>query len=125
MCTILLFGSDLNLYELLDWLPDSFGLDVRRAWSLPEGMRILNDQIIDLVVVDYSIQKNGLSMISEVTTCDPHPPIIATFSARDTPHINMVKFPQMIGASYTFEKPVNKRLFQDAFLELMCYPTDK
>ncbi|GJL62652.1 MAG: hypothetical protein NPIRA04_13060 [Nitrospirales bacterium] len=124
MCTILLFGSDLNLYELLDWLPDSFGLEVLRAWSLPEGMRILNNQIIDLVVVNYSIHQNGLSMISEVTAYDHHPPIIATCSARDTPHIDVIKFPQIIGASYTFEKPVNKRLFRDAFLELIYFPTN-
>jgi len=124
MCTILLLDYDLDIYGLLDWLPDEFGLEVLRVPSLPEGMQTLNDRLIDLVVIDYSIQRNGLSMISEVTTDDQHPPIIATFSARHTPHINMIKFAQIIGASYTFEKPVSKILFRDAFLDLVFHQID-
>ena len=124
MCTILLIDLDFDIYNLQGGLPCECGLEILQVASVGEGQQVLERRSVDLVVIDYSQESNGLSTISEVTAHDNHPPVIATFSTKGASCINMRKFSQISGASFTFEKTVNKRLFTEACLEHIYDPQD-
>lgn len=120
MSTLLIIDPDPGSCELLERLCERYGVECLAARGLSEGIRLFKERTVDLIVLDMFLpQKSGLALIAEITLQDHHPPIIATFSAEQAPDINFRKFTHILGAAYTFEKPVNVRLFHQAFLELM------
>jgi CheY-like chemotaxis protein len=120
MGTLLIIDPDPDFRESLEWVHEKFGVKILSAASLSEGIYWFKKCPIDLIVMDMFLpQKSGLSLIAEITSNEIHPPIIATFSADHAPQINIKKFAQMLGVSYTFEKPINAKLFHHALLELV------
>jgi DNA-binding response OmpR family regulator len=120
MGMLLLIDPDPKFRESLEWIQKQFEVDIHSAAGLTEGIDVLRTRRVDLVVMDMFLpQKSGLSLIAEITSHDAHPPIIATFSAEHAPQINIKRFAHMLGVSYTFEKPVNAKHFQEAILELV------
>jgi CheY-like chemotaxis protein len=120
MAIILIIDPDPDFRKSLEWLHDQFGVELLSAASLSEGITMVKRHPVDLIVLDMFLpQKSGLSLIAEITSHDNHPPVIATFSAEHAPQINVKKFAHLLGVTHTFEKPVNIKLFRQAFLELM------
>jgi DNA-binding response OmpR family regulator len=121
-----MIDPDRESRQSLGLLCQRFGVEFLEARGLIEGVRLFKERTIDLIVMDMFLpQKSGLALIAEITSHDNHPPIIATFSAGQAPTINFKKFTHILGASYTFEKPVNVRLFQHAFLELIPHAKER
>lgn len=117
---ILIIDPDPEFRESLEWVHDQFNLEILSAESLSEGINLVKRQPVDLIVLDMFLpQKSGLSLIAEITSHENHPPIIATYSTAHAPQINVKKFAQMLGVTHTFEKPVNSKLFHQAFIELV------
>jgi two-component system, NtrC family, nitrogen regulation response regulator NtrX len=120
MGILLIIDPDPEFHKSLEWLQGQFGIKILAAASLSEGIHLIKQHPVDLVVMDMFLpQKSGLSLISEITSVENHPPIIATFSSEHAPLINVKKFAHMLGVTHTFEKPLNIKLFQQAFLELV------
>ena len=121
-----MIDPDPTSRQSLKLLCHRFGMEFIEASGLSDGIRLFKERAIDLIVMDMFLpQKSGLALIAEITSQDNHPPIIATFSAAQAPKINFKKFTHILGASYTFEKPVNVRLFHHAFLDLMPHMKEK
>ncbi|MCA9422959.1 MAG: response regulator [Nitrospira sp.] len=125
MGILLVIDSDPDSQESWVRLSDSCGVEIRVAGNISDGIRLSTQQPVDLIVVDLFLpQKSGFSFISEITSKEHHPPIIATFSADQAPRFNIKRFAHLLGASYTFEKPLNPRLFLQACRELVThFPT--
>ncbi len=125
MSIFLVIDPDPDSQEAWVRLGDSCGVEIVVAGNLSEGISLSTQQSVDLIVVDLFLpQKSGFSLISEITSKEGHPPIIATFSADQAPNFNIKRFAHLLGASYTFEKPLNPTLFLQACRELaMRFPT--
>ena len=122
MCLLLAIDPDPVSQQSLECLCDRFGMDIVIAGNLSEGIKIYKQRPVDLIVIDLFLpQKSGFSFIAEITSKETHPPIIATFYADRAPRINIKRFAHMLGASYTFEKPFDHRLFQQAVGDLVPY----
>lgn len=90
------------------------------AGKLSDGISLYRQHTIDCIVIDLFLeQKSGFSFIAEITSTESHPLVIATFSAARAPKFNIRRFAHLLGASYTFEKPLNPRLFLQAFSDLV------
>ncbi|MFZ1747454.1 MAG: response regulator [Nitrospirales bacterium] len=125
MSILLAIDPDPDSQESLEHICDRYGVTIIVAGNLWEGVRIYKQQSVDLIVVDLFLpQKSGFSLIAEITSKENHPPIIATFSADRAPKFNIKRFAHLLGASYTFEKPLNPTLFLQACRELVTrFPT--
>lgn len=89
------------------------------AGNLSDGISVYTQQSVDCIVIDLFLeQKSGFSFIAEITSQENHPLIIATFSTACAPKFNIRRFAHLLGASYTFEKPLNPRLCLQAFSDL-------
>ena len=125
MSIFLVIDPDPDSQEAWVRLGDSCGVEIVVAGKLSEGISLSTQQSVDLIVVDLFLpQKSGFSLISEITSKEGHPPIIATFSADQAPKFNIKRFAHLLGASYAFEKPLNPAQFLQACRELVIsFPT--
>ncbi|WP_342347606.1 response regulator [uncultured Nitrospira sp.] len=119
MSKVLIIDHDTDSREALERLCDRYGVESVIAGNLSDGIRLYTQQSVDCIVVDLFLeQKSGFSFIAEITSNGSHPLIIATFSAARAPLFNIRRFALLLGASYVFEKPLNPRLFLQAFSDL-------
>ncbi|GJL58283.1 MAG: hypothetical protein NPIRA03_11400 [Nitrospirales bacterium] len=122
MSIVLVIDSDPDSQESWVRLGDACGVEIVVAGTLSDGIGLSTQQSVDLIVVDLFLpQKSGFSLIAEITSKDNHPPIIATFSADQAPQFNIKRFAHLLGAAYTFEKPLNPRLFLQACRDLVTH----
>ncbi len=122
MSILLAIDPDPDSQQSLEQICNRLGIEIIVAGNLTEGIKLYTKRPVDVIVIDLFLpQKSGFSFIAEITSKEIHPPIIATFSADRAPRINIKRFAHMLGASYTFEKPLNLRLFQQAFGELVPF----
>jgi CheY-like chemotaxis protein len=120
MSLLLVIDPEPDSQESWERLCDWSGVEFIVAGNLSDGISLSTQQNVDLIVIDLFLpQKSGFSCIAEITSKERHPPIIATFSADQAPKFNIKRFAHLLGASYTFEKPLNPRLFVQACRELM------
>lgn len=119
MSMLLVIDPDADSQQSLERFCHLCGIEIVVVGNLPDGIRLYKQQPVDLIIVDLFLpQKSGFSFIAEITSKEGHPPIIATFSADQAPKFNIKRFADLLGASYTFEKPLNQRSFLQAFSEL-------
>lgn len=122
MGILLVIDPDPDSQESWERLGDSCGVEIVVAGNLSDGISLSTQQSVDLIVVDLFLpQKSGFSLIAEITSKEQHPPIIATFSADQAPKFNVKRFAHLLGASYTFEKPLNPTLVLQACRELVTH----
>lgn len=120
MSKLLIIDPDPDSQDSLKGICDWNGIEMVVAGKLSEGISLYTQQSIDCIVIDLFLeQKSGFSFIAEISSKESHPLIIATFSAARAPKFNIRRFAHLLGASYTFEKPLNPRLFLQAFSDLV------
>lgn len=120
MSKLLIIDPDTDSQEALERLCDRYGVESVIARNLSDGMSLYTQQSVDCIVIDLFLeQKSGFSFIAEITSKESHPLIIATFLPARAPMFNIRRFAHLLGASYTFEKPLNPRLFLQAFSDLV------
>lgn len=87
---------------------------------LEEGREIWQSRNIDLMVLELFLpEKSGLSFVNEVTSQEPHPTLIVTFSLPKIPQFNIYQFTRMLGVAYTLPKPLDPRILQGVFRDLV------
>ncbi len=120
MSKLLIIDRDTDSQEALERLCDRYGVECLIAGNLSDGITLYTQHSVDCIVIDLFLeQKSGFSFIAEITSKECHPLIIATFSAARAPMFNIRRFAHLLGASYTFEKPLNPRLFLQALSDLI------
>lgn len=120
MSKLLIIDPDTDSQQALERLCDQYGIERLIAGNLSDGIILYTQQFVDCIVIDLFLeQKSGFSFIAEITSQESHPLIIATFSASSAPMFNIRRFAHLLGASYTFEKPLNPKLFIQALSDLV------
>jgi DNA-binding response OmpR family regulator len=122
MSILLVIDPDSDSQKALECICDRYKVEIVIAGSLSEGIRLYKQRSVDLIVIDLFLpQKSGFSFMAEITSKKNYPPIIALFSADQAPNFNIKRFAHLLGASYTFEKPLNPRLFLQACHDLISH----
>lgn len=120
MNKLLIIDPDPDSQEFLRRICDWSGIEMVAAGKLSDGINLYRQHSVDCIVIDLFLeQKSGFSFIAEITSKESHPLIIATFSAARAQKFNIRRFAHLLGASYTFEKPLKPRLFLQAFSDLV------
>lgn len=121
MSKLLIIDPDPDSQESLKGICEWSGIEMVVAGKLSDGISLYTQQSIDCIVIDLFLeQKSGFSFIAEITSKESHPLIIATFFPARAAKFNIRRFAHLLGASYTFEKPLNPMLFLQAFSDLVA-----
>ena len=75
--TVLVIDDEPVLQDVLETLLTGVGFEYHAAMTAEEGMRILRDEEIDVVLLDLMLpDRNGLEILPEIKTHDPHLPVV-------------------------------------------------
>lgn len=119
MSKLLLIDPDPDSREFLKRMCDASGMEMVVAGNHSDGISLYSQHSVDCIVIDLFLkQKSGFSFIAEISSQETHPLIIATFSGARATKFNIGRIAHLLGASYTFEKPLNPRLFLQAFNDI-------
>ena len=74
-----------------------------------EGMQIVREQIIDLIITDIIMpDQEGLETITQVSREYPNIPMIAISGGGRVEPENYLRSAKLLGANYAFTKPLNR-----------------
>jgi len=106
MATILIIDDDKSIISFLEERLVDEGFDVLTAINGKEGMKLFNENQIDLVITDIIMpEKVGFEVITEMKKNHPDIKIIA-ISGMGLGMVNTcLKTAKFSGAEYTFAKP--------------------
>src|ERR1700679_1050212 len=82
--TILVVDDEVEIREGLEALLTSENFDVSLAGTADEGLRKLEEQPFDLLLLDVSLpDRNGLDLLGEIRQRDPILPVVMITAYRD------------------------------------------
>ncbi len=113
--TLLIVDPDHDARQSFIRLSGRLPVKTLTAGSIPEATYFMKEYPISLIVIDVFLSKgNSLPWISEITSRDSHPPIIATYSntKASKAKANIKNLIRLLGVSCMYEKPVNPEVFQ-------------
>lgn len=125
MANILIIEDDLSVQQLFKQFLESKGFAVFCASEGREGMNLLKQQKIDLIITDIMMpEMDGLEVIQAVREHHSGLPIIAISGGmRDVP-INFLPHAKKFGACRVFEKPIPLTTLFAAVQELLSAPKE-
>jgi DNA-binding NtrC family response regulator len=75
--TILIIDDEPVLQDVLGSLLRGDGFDCQQAMTAAEGMRLLREEEIDVVLLDLMLpDRSGLELLPEIKAYDPHLPVV-------------------------------------------------
>lgn len=75
--TVLVIDDEPVLQDVLGALLTSDGFDYQQATTAAEGMRVLREEEIDVVLLDLMLpDRSGLELLPEIKAFDPHLPVV-------------------------------------------------
>lgn len=88
-----------------------------------EGMQIVREQIIDLIITDIIMpDQEGLETITQVRREHPNIPVIAISGGGRVEPDNYLRSAKLLGAAYAFAKPLNREEIISVVTELTACP---
>lgn len=123
MANILIIEDDLSVQQMFNQYLESKGFTVFCASEGREGMRLMQQQKIDLIITDIMMpEMDGLEVIQEIRKHHSGLPIIAISGGmRDVP-INFLPHAKKFGACRVFEKPIPLNTLFTAVQDLLSAP---
>ncbi len=120
MANILIIEDDLSVQQMFKQYLESKGFTVCCASEGRQGMDLMKQQKIDLIITDIMMpEMDGLEVIQEVREHYSDTPIIAISGGmRDVP-INFLPHAKKFGACRVFEKPIPLTTLLAAVQELL------
>ena len=116
---VLVIDDEELVRELLRRALELDGYEVRTAEDGEQGLRLLREQAVDLVVIDMVMpNKEGLETIIELHHNSPEVKIIGISGAGEGTG-SYLHMAERLGASRTFSKPLNLPQFLAAVRELL------
>ncbi len=107
MKQILVIDDESQIRRLLKKTLTRECFDVLIASNGNEGMKLLSDNSVDLVITDIIMpEKEGLETIREILKVNPDLPIIAMSGGGKNSPEGYLQMAQAFGAHATLEKPV-------------------
>jgi len=75
--TVLVIDDEPVLQDVLGSLLTSDGFDYQQATTAADGMRVLREEEIDVVLLDIMLpDRSGLELLPEIKAFDPHLPVV-------------------------------------------------
>jgi DNA-binding NtrC family response regulator len=75
--SVLVIDDEPVLQDVLETLLESNGFDYHPATTASDGMRVLREEDIDVVLLDLMLpDRNGLDLLPEIKGYDPHLPVV-------------------------------------------------
>ncbi len=75
--SVLVIDDEPVLQDVLETLLSGVGFEYHAAMTAEEGLRILRDEEIDVVLLDLMLpDRNGLEVLPDIKTHDPHLPVV-------------------------------------------------
>ena len=109
MAKILLVEDDDLVNDMLKQMLERAGHEIQTAANGEEAAQILKTTEPDIMVTDIIMpKKSGITLISEVKDQHPNMEIIAISGGGRLDPIGYLDLSESIGASISFEKPVDK-----------------
>ena len=120
MSVILIIDDEAEFREMLRQMLERAGYEVVEAADGNEGLRLVKEQQVDLVIADIIMpEKEGLETIMELQRDFPDMKIIAiSGGGRSTPE-TYLQPARLIGAHYTFAKPIDQEEILGAVKQLL------
>ncbi len=108
MKKILIIDDEQQILNMLEQTLTRRGYDVTTAENGKEGIKIFNNDSIDLVITDMIMpKKEGIETIKEIKLIKPETKIIAISGGRRIAPEQYLKAAEMFGADSVFTKPVD------------------
>ena len=120
MATILIIDDDKSILSFLKERLMYEGFSVLTALDGKEGMKLFNDNQVDLVITDIIMpNKDGFRTITELKRICPNIKIIAMSGGRLGYPEYYLDTTKCFGVQYTFEKPIKTSDLLEAVYELL------
>lgn len=117
--TVLIIDDDEIINEMISVLLQSHNYKTLSAHNGNEGLDILQNEEIDLVITDIIMpDKEGLQTIREIKSISPNTPIVA-ISGGGKHNADYLAMANLMGAIHTFRKPFNHDEFLSAIKDLL------
>lgn len=108
MATILIIDDDIQVRQLFGIALMRAGFDVLEAGDGEIGMKLFNEQHVDLVITDIVMpEKEGLETILDMRRINPATKIIAISGGGQMSPLTYLTFARDFGAACAFMKPVD------------------
>jgi len=109
MAKILLVEDDDLVNDMLKQMLQRAGHEIQTAGNGEEAAQLLKTSEPDIMVTDIIMpKKSGITLISEVKDQHPNMEIIAISGGGRLDPIGYLDLSESIGASVSFEKPIDK-----------------
>ncbi len=120
MVRILIIDDDTHVLSTLRKMLEREGYEVVEASDGKKGLRLYRENPTDLIITDLIMpEKEGLETIIELRQNFPDTRIIAmSGGGQDVPG-NSLSTAKILGANYTFEKPINREQLLNAVRDLL------
>jgi DNA-binding NtrC family response regulator len=123
MAHILVIEDDQQMREMLRQMLQRAGHTTVGAGDGQEGMQIVREQIIDLIITDIIMpDQEGLETITQVRREHPNIPVIAISGGGRVEPDNYLRSAKLLGAAYAFAKPLNREEIISVVTELTACP---
>ena len=109
MSHILVIEDDQQMREMVKQMLQRAGYNAVGAGDGREGMQIVREQAIDLIITDIIMpDQEGLETIMQVRREYPNIPVIAISGGGRVEPENYLHSAKLLGAAHTFAKPLNR-----------------
>ena len=120
MATILIIDDDKSIISLLEERLMDEGFNVLTAIDGEEGMKLFNENQVDLVITDIIMpDKDGFRTITELKRICPDIKIIAMSGGGHGHPQYYLDVSKSLGVQYTFEKPFDTSELLEGVHELL------
>ncbi|MCP4678338.1 MAG: response regulator [Deltaproteobacteria bacterium] len=118
MATILIVDDDDMMRDMLLQMMETDGHSAMGAADGKKAIGLLENNVFELVVTDLIMpEKEGLETIRYLKKNHPHIPIIAISGGTKMDPESYLGIAKMLGAKYTFTKPIDRAAFLAAIKE--------
>ncbi|QTA79523.1 Two component system response regulator [Desulfonema limicola] len=120
MAHILIIDDDDGFRKMVRYMLEKEGYDVFEASDGNKGIKIYQDQEIDLVITDiFMPDKEGIETIIELRRDNPDIKIIAVSGGGWKGDFDALKIAEAFGVQKAFEKPFERKEIIDTIKELL------
>lgn len=121
MARILIIDDEAQIRKMLKQMIEMEGHEVAVAENGKEGIRILQQQQMDLVITDiFMPEKEGIETIMELKSENPSLKIIAISGGGSKGHVDYLEIAKSLGANRTLSKPLTRKELVDTINQLLA-----
>lgn len=116
---VLIIDDEVELLLLYEKLIQQAGFVTYTACDGEEGLEKFVRYYPEIVIVDIIMpRKEGIETIMEIKQYDPNVKVVAISGGGEIHALTHLKMAKLLGADYTFKKPLNFDKFLESILDI-------